>query len=229
MNQESNENAWSQESVLHYYDKNRLSTENVYPSEWFFLKSKLHDGISVLDVGCAKGFMANVLSENIEDFVYVGVDISQRMIDCAKEKFPQHRFFKVYENNYSILGNEKFDLVMCVGVLSIHESWRETLAVAWSHTKKNLIIDLRETHLKSIEDKNTAYFNMNFDMTNNAISNYTVPYNIINAAEAQKIILEICKEAINITHYGYLHPISKLAVSPINTVMTNVYCIERGI
>lgn len=227
MDKDYNGSAWSHKSVLRYYDNNRRNTNDVYPSEWFFLKDKLHENMSVLDIGCAKGFMANVLEENIKNFSYYGVDISQSMIDYSKAKHPQHRFAKVSESDYSLLNNEQFDLVLCIGVLSIHETWRNTLSVAWSHTKKSLIIDLRETHYPSIEDKNISYFKMDFDNLNPEANVHTVPYNIINVSEAQRAIIDTCGSSAKVSHYGYLHPISSLAISPIKKVMANVYCIER--
>lgn len=221
-----NARAWSHDSILSYYDSHRLTTRDVYPSEWFFLKEKLRNDISVLDIGCAKGFMATVLSEQLRAFSYVGTDISSEMINAAKKKYPQHRFYTVENDDYSLLADEQFDLVMCVGVLSIHEMWRTTLARAWQRTKGSLIFDLRETHLASVEDKKIAYFNMDFD--NPHAATHTVPYNIINAAEAQQYILSICSDAHKIKHYGYMHPVSELAISPFKQVMANVYCIERA-
>lgn len=227
MQQDYNARAWGHESILNFFDKNRSTTAAIYPSEWLFLRDKLVEGMSILDIGCAKGGMANVLSEHLKRFDYTGVDINQQMIDGAKKRFPTHQFYKIGEDNYSILGKAQYDLVLCLGILHLHETWRKTIAAAWSHTQGCLILDLRETHLNSIEDKKLAYFKMDFDDPDHPTSNFTLPYNIINTAEALKTIHDICGDAKKILHYGYTQSISKLAISPIQKVMANVYCIER--
>lgn len=227
MNQEYNATAWGHASILNYFDKNRLTTNDVYPSELFFIKQKIAEGMSVLDIGCAKGGMANILAEHLQQFTYVGVDINAQMIEAAKKRYPNHAFHHVNEDDFSVLGKTQYDLVVCLGILHLHESWRNTIATAWSHTRHSLILDLRETHAASIENKQRAYFKMDFDNVDNPGSDYILPYNIINTAEALATINEICKEASRVAHYGYTHTVSELAVCPMKKIMANVYCIER--
>jgi 2-polyprenyl-3-methyl-5-hydroxy-6-metoxy-1,4-benzoquinol methylase len=227
MHNEYNATAWGHESILNFFDKKRLTTQHIYPSEWFFLKDKMQENISLLDIGCAKGGMANVLAENLKSFDYVGVDINEQMIAAAKQRYPQHVFYHITEQDYSLLKGQQYDLVLCLGILHLHEAWRNTIKEAWQHTKECLILDLRETHLPTIEDKSKAYFKMDFDNIHNPNSDYILPYNIINVAEALKTINEICVGARRIAHYGYTQDLSGLTVSPINKIMATVYCIER--
>lgn len=219
--------AWGHESILNYFDKKRLTTDDIYPSEWFFIRQKMAEGIRVLDIGCAKGGLANVMTEHLQDFTYVGVDINEQMIAGAKKRYPNHEFHHVKENDFSVLGNQSFDLVICLGILHLHESWRNTIKTAWSHTKHHLILDLRETHLMSIENKDIAYFKMDFDNVSVPSSDYILPYNIINSAEALAAIMDLCPKSSKISHYGYTHTVSDLAVCPLQNIMANVYCIER--
>lgn len=227
MNQEYNANAWGHESILSFFEKNRLTKNDIYPSEWFFLDKKIVNGINILDIGCAKGGMANILSECVQDFSYVGVDINAHMIESAKKKYPQHLFYQINEDDYSILGDTQYDLVICLGILHLHESWRHTIKVAWQHTQGSLILDLRETYHASIENKALAYFKMDFTNTNSITPNYFLPYNIINSTESLRTIHEICSDASKISYYGYTQAVSELAVSPIKKLMATVYCIER--
>ncbi len=219
--------AWEHSSILNFFDHQRTTTADIYPSEWFFIKDKLVEGLQVLDIGCAKGGMAAVISEHLRQFSYTGVDINQRMIAAARQRFPQHAFHQVNEFDYSPLNGQQFDLVLCLGILHLHEMWRHTIATAWAHTKQTLILDLRESHLPTIEDKKIAYFRMNFSDAQADNASYQLPYNIINTGEALQLIHTICSDAKRIAHYGYTHPVSKLAVCPFTTVMANVYCIER--
>jgi ubiquinone/menaquinone biosynthesis C-methylase UbiE len=185
------------------------------------------NGMSFLDIGCAKGGMANVLAENLQIFNYVGVDINNDMIKAAKKRYPQHQFHQITENDYSPLQAERYDLVLCLGILHLHETWRNTIAEAWRHTKKYLILDLRETHHSSIENKSESYFIMDFDNPERPSTNVTLPYNIINNAEVLHTLHTICSDASRIAHYGYTQKLSALTVSPLKNVMTTVYCIER--
>lgn len=227
MHSQYNSEAWGHQSILNFFDHHRRTTKDIYPSEWFFIKDRLFEGMTILDIGCAKGGMANVISEHLRNFDYTGVDINQKMIDAAGKLYPQHRFYRILEEDYSVLGPSQYDLVLCLGILHLHEAWRKTIETAWAHTKKYLILDLRETYLPSIEDKTISYFKMDFDQIENPQSEYILPYNIINTGEALKTICEICKNAKNILHYGYTQNVSILAVGPIQKVMANVYCIER--
>lgn len=230
-NQSYNAKAWGHESILNFFDAHRLTTEHVYPSEWFFIQQKLRAGISVLDIGCAKGGFANILQEHLTSFSYVGVDINADMITAARQRHPKHQFHVIDNDNHhddsDVLNSNRYDLVLCLGILHLHETWQRTLAYAWQHTQGCLIFDLRETHLATIEDKKIAYFKMDFDNGDEPHSSYTLPYNIINTGEALKTIYAICHNAAKITHFGYTQKISQLAISPIREVMANVYCIEK--
>ena len=227
MSNDHNAMAWGHESILNFFENMRLTTSQIYPSEWFFLKDKIFNEMSLLDIGCAKGGMANVLSENLTAFNYVGVDINAQMVQAAQQRYPTHRFHQIREDDYSILGGEKYDVVLCLGILHLHENWRNTIKEAWQHTKKTLILDLRETHLDTVEDKSQSYFKTDFDNIDNPTTDIVLPYNIINTAESLQIINDVCAEAKRIAHYGYTQTISSLAISPLQKVMANVYCIER--
>lgn len=227
MHSDENATAWGHTSILNFFDKQRLTTDHIYPSEWFFLKDKMRNGMSVLDIGCAKGGMANVLAENLATFAYVGVDINAQMIASAQERYPEHQFHQITATDYSVLQARTFDLVVCLGILHLHETWRKTLEEAWRHTGGALILDLRETHLETIEDKEIAYFTMDFDNVKQPSTDFVLPYNIINTGVALQTIHTICADAKRISYYGYTQPLSGLTVSPIASVMATVYCIER--
>lgn len=219
--------AWGLPRVLDFFDSRRASTEEVYPSEWFFLKDHINEGVSVLDIGCAQGGFARVLGEHLARFSYTGVDINADMIARARDRHPGHTFHHVPEGDYAVLGNTRFDLVLVLGILHLHESWRDTVAAAWQYTGGCLILDLRETDGPSIEDKSVSYMKMDFHGGGDEHSAMTLPYNIINAGEALGTVTGLCEGAARISHYGYLHPVSSAAVCPVDRVMATTYCIER--
>ena len=221
----NNAESWNQPNVVSFFDNHRTVTADVYPSEWFFLKDQLHEDISVLDIGCAQGGFAGIIREQLSKFSYTGVDISKAMITKASEKYPQHVFHHVNENDYSVLDGE-YDMTLVLGILHLHETWRETIKVAWKHTKGTLILDLRETFENTIEDKTKSYFTMDINGSNGDYSE-VLPYNIINAAEALEVIVSICSGATKISHYGYSQSPFDTTTTPISKIFTNVYMIQK--
>ena len=224
----NNAAAWGLPKVLDYFATRRATTADVYPSEWLFLERHLAEGMSVLDIGCAQGGFAGILSEHLADFTYTGLDINAAMIARARQAHPAHEFLHIGEDDYSVLEERAFDLVLVLGILHLHETWRRTISAAWRHTGKCLIFDLRETHGATIEDKSKSYFKMDFNGADEADSNATLPYNIINSGEARAAVIELCPGAHSLGHFGYLHPVSAAAVTPLADIMANTYCLEKG-
>ncbi len=218
---------WDTFGWTDFYESHRTTTAEIYPSEWLFLKELLAEGISVLDVGCALGGLASVLSEHLTRFEYTGVDISRSMIERATQRHPLHRFHVVEEADLSVLEGQRFDLVVCLGVLHLSRKWRELISAAWECADV-LLLDLRETGGASIEDDTVSYYRM--DMLPNATQNGGVshlPYNIINSGEALDTLLKRCVGATGLCHYGYLSKVSSSAVTPGEMVMMNTYQIDK--
>lgn len=78
-------------------------------------------GISILDVGCGIGHFYEYLGSNglIKrlNIKYSGIDISKKMVDFAKGKFPGIDFQAVDLINDKF--DKKFDFVMCSGAFNI--------------------------------------------------------------------------------------------------------------
>ena len=221
--------SWNLPNVVSFFDTHRKTSSDVYPSERFFLEEKLKEDISVLDIGCAQGGFAAIISEKLNKFSYTGIDISKNMIDKAVNLYPQHQFHHVEEDNLSIL-SKCYDMVMLLGVLHVHEKWRDTVSVAWKHTKSVLIFDLRETINETIEDKKKSFFAMDIYKGNEASSD-TLPYNLINVSEAKETIASICKGASKISYYGYTQNFETSRNKTSNTKLKNIinttYLVEK--
>lgn len=217
---------WDAPGWVEFYESRRTATADIYPSEWFFLKNLLAEGISVLDVGCALGGLSSVMTEHLTRFEYTGVDISQSMVERAKQKHPNHSFYVIEEADLSILSNKRFDLVVCLGVLHLSKKWRELIAAAWNRADV-LLIDLRETPDATCEDEAISYYEM--DGLPGTAGSARLPYNIINSGEALRTLMELCVGATGLCHYGYLSGVSAAAVTPIKAVMMNTYQIDKRI
>ena len=219
--------AWGLPGVLEFFSRHRTTSDDVYPSEWLFLKDRLREGMSVLDVGCAQGGFASVLSEHLDDFSYTGLDINAEMIALARERHPVHTFHNIPEGRFELPEDAKFDLVLVLGILHLHESWRDTLTQAWAHTNGALIFDLRESSAPTMEDKSQSYFKMDFGGGGASHAETILPYIIVNAGDALAETDACCPGARRVQRYGYIHPVSASAVTPIERVMACAYCIER--
>lgn len=67
---------------------------------------------SILDVGCASGFMANKISQLFPESKVTGVDVYQAAIDFAKKRY-SHISFLVTDAHKLPFKNNSFDLVIC--------------------------------------------------------------------------------------------------------------------
>ena len=222
----SHAQSWSQPGVLDFFSKERSATGDVYPSEWFFLKDCLKENMSVLDIGCAQGGFASIMSENLKSYRYTGVDISEDMIAKAKLRHPEQRFICSPEGDLSQLDGETFDLVLVLGILHLHERWRTTLESAWNHTGGALLFDLRETEGPTLSDKSISWFGMDFSGDPDQ-PELRLPYIVLNAGEALGEAMRLTPGAARLSRYGYCHPPSKAARTPLAMIMTSAYLAER--
>jgi SAM-dependent methyltransferase len=218
---------WDESGWPEYYETHRTTTREVYPSEWFFLKDLLTEGMSVLDIGCAVGGFASVLSEQLQRFQYTGVDISEEMVLRARRKHPRHQFHKIENADLSSLTTCEYDLVVCLGVLHLTHGWRELVSSAWRHTKKSLILDLRESHVPTIEDPTVSYFKVDFLLGTGLSTTTVLPYNIVNSADALGTLIRVCQGAGRLQHFGYLSAPNGAAVTPAKDILMNTYRIDK--
>ncbi|MFA5962177.1 MAG: class I SAM-dependent methyltransferase [Parcubacteria group bacterium] len=54
-----------------------------------FIADYVEDGDKILDYGCGNGRLLEILKD--KKIEYVGVDVSQKLIDLAKVKYPEHK------------------------------------------------------------------------------------------------------------------------------------------
>jgi len=95
--------------IANIFDKRR----NWIPPDFTILEKYINQGERILDLGCGNGRFSEVVGSNAD---YYGVDVSERLIEIAKEKYPNGKFFVSepfalpFENNF-------FDKVFCLAVL----------------------------------------------------------------------------------------------------------------
>jgi len=81
------------------------------------------DDSSILDVGCGFGALYEYLKENFKNFEYKGIDISKKIIDAAKKKYPEADFrtHDLIEKDLS----SYFDFVLLSGAFNpkLSDNW----------------------------------------------------------------------------------------------------------
>jgi len=223
-----NADAWQLPGVLSYFHDARSTTDQIYPSEWKFLEGLLEEGMSVLDVGCAQGGLAQVLGEHLSEFEYTGLDVSEEMVRLAKERQPHHAFHQIAEGCFDLPLDRQYDLVTVLGILHLHESWRDTLRSAWEYTGKNILFDLREWHGATIENKSKSYMTMSFASDSPDYELSRLPYIILNEESSSSLVHDICRGYENIQSYGYAHAPTSAAVTPVETLTVRTWCVGKS-
>ena len=88
--------------------------------------------IKILDIGCANGELIFFLKKNFNnDIKFYGFDIRSDLLKKAKKKIPDGIFKKI-DISKKINFNEKFDVIICAGVICIFDK----LEVFFQNLKK---------------------------------------------------------------------------------------------
>ncbi len=79
------------------------------------VKHHSKDRVSLLDVGCGYGALADVIKEKHPNILYTGVDVVEEMVMDAKTRHPLHQFIwgDILEVDIG-----KYDYVVCNGILT---------------------------------------------------------------------------------------------------------------
>lgn len=216
--------SWSSKNVIDYYLKHRDSIDDIYESEKHFLGDALKDGKSILDIGCAAGGFSKVVKAYNRDIEYIGIDISQAMIDEARKRFPDSNFH-VCDGEKIDFRDEPFDICISFGVLHMTEKWERLLQEAWRVCRKSFIFDLRLVEKGGVSDPNESYQKLAFDGVWDGISK--APYLILNIDDAIRAIYNLEPDAHSVKAYGYSHLISDTVVSKYNSVCMSVFSLAK--
>lgn len=107
------------------------------------LESRLSEGVltencKVIDVGCATGALISYLKGRFPGFHFHGVDISDELIEIARQKVPEATFDVGSVFDLPDEGGEKFDVALLIGVLGVFD------AAAANQALKKLISSVRQ-------------------------------------------------------------------------------------
>ena len=118
-----------------------------YDGRWRPLAQTLIDrygikpGMSVLDVGCGKGFLLYEFTQLVPDLKIAGIDISQYGVDNAKEEV--RPFLKVGSAAELPYPDHSFDLVVSLGRAAQSAAGRRLACGLGDRTGRPRIIEIR--------------------------------------------------------------------------------------
>jgi 2-polyprenyl-3-methyl-5-hydroxy-6-metoxy-1,4-benzoquinol methylase len=99
------------------------------------LRHNISKKIKILDIGCANGELLYFLKKNLKrskiKIDYRGYDIRNDLLKKAQKKMPDIKFEKI-DINSNIKISEKFDIIICSGVIAIFDD----LKVFFKNLKK---------------------------------------------------------------------------------------------
>jgi len=163
------------------------------------------ENMRVLDVGCKRGSLAGLLHKNLRHFRYTGLDSNPKAISAAKKSYPQHDFLVVRRGDFGPIEKKKFDLVAMLGVVSIYDKWKETVQLAWRCSKKYLVVDSSDVHIKTENDKMSSFLlirrKRDSQLSKPQKETSPLPYIFLDSAGALQSVIKICTPYKKFTRY----------------------------
>ncbi len=213
---------WSNQSAIDYYSENRHEISDLYPSETIFLPRVLFPGAKVLDVGCASGGFFNIMRSYEAHIEYTGVDLSERAVELAKERYPEATFI-VTEGFELVFANNTFDVVHCTSVFNNEPNYQAMLQEMYRVSNRFVLMDIRL--LKGIGRQAESVYNIQF---NSEGVEANVPYVVNDADEVANFVLQLDPKPKALRGTGYFHQVAKEAETPHDEVCMSLFLIQKG-
>jgi ubiquinone/menaquinone biosynthesis C-methylase UbiE len=204
-------------SLAKYYDL--IYTWKDYQKEAEVLtklinENKLSTGNQLLDIACGTG---SHIQYFVNDFDCVGVDLNQEMLEIAKEKAPNAKFYPADMTDFDL--GQKFDVVVClfssIGYVKTEENLRKTIACFVRHLKNGGLVIIEPWLTKEIYRTGSAHMNT-YDGKDIKIARLNVSElkdELISYFEMHYLVAETNKP---VTHFVDKH---ELAMFPIELML----------
>ena len=212
---------WSKQSALDYYSQHRHEVSDLYPSEKVYLPRVLFPGAKVLDVGCASGGFFNIMRTFEPLIEYTGIDLSERAVKMARERYPEATF-QVTEGFNLPFEDNAFDLVHCTSIFNNEPNYQAMLKEMYRVSNRFVIADIRL--LKGIGSQQNTIYNIQFEGDG---VEATVPYVVNDADEVANFILRLKPKPKALRGTGYFHRLAKEAHLNAEVCMA-VLLVQKG-
>ena len=106
------------------------------------IKFKKNKKISIADFGCANGEFQYYLNNKLKNDKIYGYDTLSNLLRKAKKNVPQVKFVKGSILKKKTCKKNSFDVVTAIGVLSIFDSFEETInnLIYWTKPKGKILL-----------------------------------------------------------------------------------------
>ncbi len=224
---------YKEKDIKEYFSKDRVKWEQFYESEKKVIQKTLHglenilEKVSVLDVGCACGGLGIALREKFNIVNYTGIEINHQAAKYAKQINPD---FQIIEGDFLEVSKKVkdnyYDLAFSFSCIDWQNNFNLMLNELFAKVKPggNLLVSLRLTTEKSINDINQSYQYINYD--GNKIGE-KAPYVIFNVNDllGNFKILNIN----DLYAYGYNGRPSETSVTPYKELCFCVFSLQKSI
>lgn len=111
------------------YLENRFNRpKKTFKISYNFIKKKFKNkDLKLLDVGAAECAFANYLEKKAKNIKITNLEYDKKLVNFSKKIFPEYRIIKGDINKCKKLKNSFFDVVTCLGVLSIFDDFRPSI------------------------------------------------------------------------------------------------------
>lgn len=92
-----------------------------------FFIDNIPEGSKVLDIGCGIGALASDIAENVPNVKVFGIDLNEKNIDIAKQKYNFENLRFIIGDATKDLPDEKFDVIVLSNVLEHIEKRQQLL------------------------------------------------------------------------------------------------------
>jgi len=114
------DNLYSQKNInTNIYKIQADTTNRKYIMKEIINQGLICNDVSVLDVGCGCGLLAEIINEFQLQVDYTGIDISSYMIKKAKSKFSNSHYKYLigdFQDLYNICKKQQYDIVVCLAI-----------------------------------------------------------------------------------------------------------------
>lgn len=94
-------------------------------------------GDSILDVGCGLCHLYKTLENRVAE--YVGVDVDKRVLEWARQRYPNLELRRADVYDLSVLGDRRFDTVYAIGLYRRPHETRGIIEML-KHTRRALVL-----------------------------------------------------------------------------------------
>jgi len=153
---------------------------------------------------------------------YTGVDLSERAVELAKERYPEATFI-VTEGFELVFANNTFDVVHCTSVFNNEPNYQAMLQEMYRVSNRFVLMDIRL--LKGIGRQAESVYNIQF---NSEGVEAKVPYVVNDADEVANFVLQLDPKPKALRGTGYFHQVAKEAETPHDEVCMSLFLIQKG-